>query len=76
MQLKVQAFGLLAEIVGNNIIVDKQTDTDSLKKQLAVQFPSLVGIKYAIAVDKKIIAGNTLINEASIIALLPPFSGG
>ena len=76
MQLKVQAFGLLAEIVGNNIIVDKQTDTDSLKKQLAVQFPSLVYIKYAIAVDKKIIAGNTLINEASIIALLPPFSGG
>ncbi len=76
MQLKVQAFGLLAEIVGNNIIVDKQTDTDSLKKQLAVQFPSLVDIKYAIAVDKKIIAGNTLINEASIIALLPPFSGG
>jgi len=76
MQLKVQAFGLLAEIIGNTIIVDKQTDTDSLKKQLAVQFPSLVDIKYAIAVDKKIITGNTLINEASIIALLPPFSGG
>jgi molybdopterin converting factor small subunit len=34
------------------------------------------GVKYIIAVDKKVIQENTVISETSNVALLPPFSGG
>jgi molybdopterin converting factor small subunit len=32
--------------------------------------------KYVIAVDKKVANENTTLTENSIVALLPPFSGG
>jgi len=76
MPINITAFGLISEFISGTISVDKVNDTDSLRKHLAAQFPSLKDINYAIAVDKKIISVNTLIEENATIALLPPFSGG
>jgi molybdopterin synthase sulfur carrier subunit len=39
-------------------------------------YPSLADAKYLIAVDKQTVTGNTILKEGSMIALLPPFSGG
>jgi molybdopterin synthase sulfur carrier subunit len=38
--------------------------------------PALAGMKYIIAVDKQVIIKNTILNNNSVVALLPPFSGG
>jgi molybdopterin synthase sulfur carrier subunit len=76
MDLKIIVFGKLADIMGNNISVTGINDTDALIKELNEKYPSLIGKKYVIAVDKQIVRTNTLINENSTVALLPPFSGG
>lgn len=68
-------FGKLAEIAGNSVSVDAQ-DTDSLVTILHKDYPALATTKYIIAVDKQIIRGKTLLNNNSVVALLPPFSGG
>jgi molybdopterin converting factor small subunit len=55
---------------------DEVNDTNTLKEKLISIFPSLASKEFAIAIDKKIIHSNTVINTQTEIALLPPFSGG
>ena len=76
MKLEVLMFGQLADIVGNSVIINNVADTDSLIHALHKSYPALAGSKYAIAVDKQVITSNTSLNENSVVALLPPFSGG
>ena len=75
MSLKVIMFGKLADITGNSVSVIA-VDTDSLINILHKDYPALANTKYVIAVDKQIINENTVLNNNSIVALLPPFSGG
>ena len=76
MSLKVILFGRLADIAGNSVSVDEVSDTDTLIKELNKKHPALLNAKYVIAVNKEIIKENTTLNNNSVIALLPPFSGG
>lgn len=76
MSLKIIMFGRLADIAGNAVSVNDVTDTDSLVSELNKKYPGLSNTKYVIAVNKEIIKENTPLNKKSIVALLPPFSGG
>ncbi|MEP6727593.1 MAG: MoaD/ThiS family protein [Bacteroidota bacterium] len=77
MESKIILFGQLTDITGNDTIaVNNISDTDSLVTELNKLYPAMIGVKYIIAVDKKVIQENTVIQETSTIALLPPFSGG
>lgn len=76
MSVKVILFGKLADIAGNSLSVAKVADTDSLVAALHKDYPALTHAKYVIAVDKQIINENTALNKNSMVALLPPFSGG
>jgi sulfur-carrier protein len=76
MSLHVILFGRLADIAGASVFVNTVGDTDSLIDALHKTYPALAESKYVIAVDKRIITSNTLLSEDSVIALLPPFSGG
>jgi molybdopterin converting factor small subunit len=69
-------FGKLVDIAGNSISVDEVKDTDSLVNSLNKIYPALANTKYVIAVNKKVINQNTILDNRSEIALLPPFSGG
>ncbi len=69
-------FGRLADIAGNTISVNNVTDTDSLMNLLHKDYPDLASAKYVIAIDKQVINRNTELNKNSVVALLPPFSGG
>lgn len=77
MRVKVLIFGQLTDITGlSEIDLYDISDRDELIKTLNQRYPGLTGSKYAIAVDKKVINENTPLIDNSIIALLPPFSGG
>ena len=77
MEINLLAFGQVADITGKaewNISGIK--NTDELTQHLAEQFPSLLSIKYSMAVNKKIIQENTELKNEDTVAILPPFSGG
>lgn len=76
MSVKIILFGKLADIAGDAVSVDNVADTDSLVNSLNKRYPELATTKYVIAVDKQVIKENTVLNNKSTVALLPPFSGG
>ena len=76
MSLKIIMFGKLVDIAGNSVSVDEAKDTHSLINILNKTYPALTNTKYVIAVNKKVISQNTVLDINSEIALLPPFSGG
>ena len=74
--MHVLLFGQLADIAGSSVSLEGVSDTDSLINALHNKYPRLAISKYAIAVDKKIISSNQQLSEKSVVALMPPFSGG
>ena len=70
-------FGQLIDIVKSNTLgIDDVADTNGLLTKLNERYPALAGAKYVIAVNKRAINSNTTLDDGSIVALLPPFSGG
>ena len=77
MEINLLAFGQIAEITGKSAWkMAGIKDTNALIQDLEKQFPHLVKTNYSIAVNKKVIQENTVLNDNDTIALLPPFSGG
>jgi molybdopterin converting factor small subunit len=76
MVVEVLFFGRLVEIAGTSLIMNDVKTTDELLQQLRSQYPLLVAEKFVVAVDKKTITENTMLNDHCTVALLPPFSGG
>lgn len=77
MAVNIIIFGQLTDITGEqNLVVGDVNDTDQLVAKLNTMFPAIAGAKFVIAVDKQVVSGNTILDNNSTIALLPPFSGG
>jgi molybdopterin converting factor small subunit len=77
MAVNIIIFGQLTDITGEqNLVVSDVRDTDQLIAKLNTMFPAMSGSKYVLAVDKRVISDNTILENNSTIALLPPFSGG
>jgi len=76
MAVNIIFFGQLADIAGTSVFINGVADTDTLITALHNTYPALARAKYVIAVDKRVITSNTLVNEKTVVALLPPFSGG
>ncbi|KGO85530.1 hypothetical protein Q765_16035 [Flavobacterium rivuli WB 3.3-2 = DSM 21788] len=75
MAIKIIAFGQIAEITGKELTVEA-SDITILKAALQVEFPALAEKKYAIAVNKKLVADNVALSDNDTVALMPPYSGG
>lgn len=77
MQIKILAFGQVAGVTGNILMLEESIkDTESLKSILHQRYPALRDMKYSLAVDKKMVYENTELKGNVTVALLPPFSGG
>jgi molybdopterin synthase sulfur carrier subunit len=75
--MKILFFGQLTDITQQSeCMIDNVEDTNQLIEKIHSLYPAIKNCKYRIAVDKKMITGNTELNIHSTIALLPPFSGG
>ena len=75
MAIKIIAFGQIAEITGKELTVEA-SDITILKAALQVEFPALAEKKYAIAVNKKLVADSVALSDNDTVALMPPYSGG
>jgi molybdopterin converting factor small subunit len=76
-QVTIMFFGQLAQLAGTDRIqLSDIDDTQQLRQRVNGMYPSIQHIEYAIAVEKKIINENVMVNDSDTIALLPPFSGG
>jgi len=76
MSINIIIFGQLTDIAGSSLALENIADTNCLVEELHNRYPALAKAKYAIAVDKQVVNENTTLTENSIVALLPPFSGG
>lgn len=76
MEVRVVAFGPLTDIMGRKELLFEAADIDDLKNKLEVQFPGLNARKFAIAVNREFITGNSILPQNAEVALLPPSSGG
>ena len=77
MDIKVLFFGQLTDITGSSAVtIPLITDTDHLLELLKNKYPALDSAKFVLAVNKKQVTCNTLIDSNSSIVLMPPFSGG
>jgi molybdopterin synthase sulfur carrier subunit len=75
MEIKIIAFGQLAEITGKEITLEA-IDITSLKQILNNRYPMLLDEKYAMAVNKKLVQGNLELHQNDIVVLMPPYAGG
>jgi molybdopterin synthase sulfur carrier subunit len=77
MKVTILAFGKLADLLPQQEweMTDLET-AGSARRQIEEQFPALKNMRYRIAVDKKIATDDTPLGHHSVVALLPPFSGG
>lgn len=77
MPIQVMIFGQLTDIVNSHkLTLTGIPDTNSLVSELNNRYPLLAGSRYVLAVNKQTVSANTALNDDSIVALLPPFSGG
>ena len=77
MTVQILSFGQLKELVSDGTLeLEGATDTDGFNQRLQARFPALKGMKYAVAVNQKMVTQNTSLPAGATVALLPPFSGG
>jgi sulfur-carrier protein len=77
MEIRIKIFGQLTDIIkSRELTLTGIADTNSLLRELNKRYPPLAGTKYMMAVDKQTVTTNTILKEDSVVALLPPFSGG
>ena len=75
--MEIKVFGQLKDIFQEeNIRIENVNNVKELKKQLQYLFPALSQKSFVVAVNRKIIHENILLQHDAEIALLPPFSGG
>lgn len=76
MAVTTLAFGQLADITGSSFEGNYAATVGAYRRQLETMFPLLVNLPFVIAVDKVVAKDDDQILPSSIVALLPPFSGG
>ena len=77
MEVQIIIFGQLTDIFrAAELRFRNAADTNELINELNKKYPGLAEAKYTIAVNKRTITGNTVLQDGSIVALMPPFSGG
>jgi molybdopterin synthase sulfur carrier subunit len=76
MKVNILIFGHLADKIGNNIVINEASDSDTLINDLKNQYPILKSNSFVLAINKKTLESNTNLHDGDEIAILPPFSGG
>lgn len=75
--MKVLVFGMLQDVCKADCLeMDERSTIAELKYLLEEKFPGLKEHPYAVAVNQRWSASDTVLKADDTLALLPPFSGG
>jgi molybdopterin synthase sulfur carrier subunit len=75
--MKVLVFGILQDVCKTDCLeIDERSNIAELKYLLEEKFPALKEHSYAVAVNQRWSASDTVLKADDTLALLPPFSGG
>lgn len=75
--VEIRFFGQLTDLTKTEtVFLDNVTDTDLVMKKIIEMYPALANSTFKMALNNKLINGNIEVAENSIIAIMPPFSGG
>jgi molybdopterin converting factor subunit 1 len=79
MKIKIKAFGITKDILGNREVqldIPEQTVAE-LRQHLIKTYPTLSGLKsILVAVNNAYADDDVLLKETDEVALIPPVSGG
>ncbi len=80
MEITVKYFGIIADIIQKKeesfFIDDESIMLKKLQSKIEVKYPKILVINYSIAINKKFLQNDILLENGDIIAFLPPFAGG
>jgi molybdopterin synthase sulfur carrier subunit len=75
--IEIRFFGQLTDIVKTEkVLIEGVSDTDMVMKKMLEMFPELTSSTFKLALNNKLVIENTAVAENSVIAFMPPFSGG
>lgn len=74
--MRILLFGMIAERAGANEVQVDVATVAALREALIARIPGLVAMRYAIAVDRRVVVGDQALTGAEEVAVLPPFAGG
>ncbi len=76
-RIEIRFFGQLADLTKSDaIFLDDLADTDLVKERVLELYPSLQQTTFMMALNNEMVHEKIIISENSIIAFMPPFSGG
>ena len=79
MNLQIYFFGMIAETLKKELLIVENYEGKSLadvEDMLLNNFPVLKDFTYNLALNKKLVSKNTVLEKDNEIAVLPPFAGG
>lgn len=80
MKIKILAYGIAKEIIGNQSIefdFPHNSPVEELKKKLIITYPALEKLAtFAIAVNTEYASDEQILSENDEVAIIPPVSGG
>lgn len=74
--MQVLLFGSIAEKAGSAVLQVEASSVATLRQVLIKRVPELEHMRYAIAVDRRVVTDDRELTGAEEIAVLPPFAGG
>ena len=75
--MEILFFGQLTDITkASSIQMNGISDLIALKKHLFEKYPGLSAFNIMIAVDNRLVNDNVELADSSVIAFMPPYSGG
>ena len=77
MKIEILFFGQLTDKTScSSMQLENPGTIDQLKEQLFIKYPALKTSTLTIALNNQLVLEDQIIPENSIIAFMPPFSGG
>lgn len=74
--MEVLLFGSIAEKAGTDRVQVEARTTNELIRSIKERIPDLEHMRYALAVDRRIVKDDRPLSGNEELALLPPFAGG
>jgi molybdopterin converting factor small subunit len=76
-KIEIRFFGQLTDLTKSEVIfLEDLSDTEQVKKRVLELYPALATTSFMMALNNTMIKEKMNVDSNSVIAFMPPFSGG